>query len=71
VHWRVDIGEVPFVRGDHAYIRKLVLKHTRTRQDQKRTVRVHVPLAQEENQLVLREVRIDFSEWDHVKSQVP
>lgn len=36
-----------------------------------RTVGMHVPLAQEENQLVLGKVRINLSEGHHVESQVP
>ena len=35
------------------------------------TVRVHVPLAQEQHELVLRELRIHPRERNHVKRQVP
>ena len=34
-------------------------------------VRVHVPLAQEERELILRELRIDEREHDRVEGQVP
>src|SRR5438105_980958 len=31
-------------------------------------VGVHVPLAEHQNELLLREIRIDSGEWQHVKS---
>ena len=34
-------------------------------------VRVHVPFAQKQNELLLREMRIDFRERDHVECKVP
>jgi len=35
------------------------------------TVRVHVPLAQEKNQLIFGKIWIDFGEGDHMERQVP
>lgn len=49
---RVDITEVPFVRGDL-------------------TIRLHVPLARQQVQLLLRKRGVNHGEWDTVERGIP
>lgn len=70
VHWRVDIVKSPLVS-----VQRQSNKHTTIIRDgglrRQLTIRVHVPLPQEESQLMLGKLRVDNTEWHHVESQVP